>query len=345
MRPIRLFVLVTAVLAAAIASPAAQTSGPYLLALNKGDLTLAIVDPATGQVLARVPSGPDPHEVVASPDGRFAYITNYTQGNGADSTISVVDLVARRALTPIDLGALSRPHGLDMAGGKLYFTAERSKAIGRIDPATNKIDWVLGTGQNGTHMVLASADGNRVFTTNIASASVAIIEPAPQGARGQGRGGGRGPAATEWGVTIVPVGRGAEGFDVSPDGKELWTANAQDASVSVIDLTAKSLAATLPVAFKSANRLKFTPDGKLVLIADLGGHEVIVIDATTRKERTRIEVKGGAAGTQMDPDGSRAFVSIGSENAVAVIDLKSLTVSKWIPTGTRPDGLAWAPSR
>jgi YVTN family beta-propeller protein len=336
--------LIAAVLAAAIAGPAAQTSGPYLLALNKGDLTLAIVDPATGQVLARVPSGPDPHEVVASPDGRFAYITNYTQGNGADNTITVVDLVARKALPPIDLGALARPHGLDMAGGKLYFTAERSKAIGRIDPATNQIDWVLGTGQNGTHMVLASADGNRVFTTNIASASVAIIEPAPQGARGQGRG-GRGPAATEWTVTIVPVGRGAEGFDVSPDGKELWTANAQDATVSVIDLTAKSLAATVPVPFKSANRLKFTPDGKLVLIADLGGHEVIVIDAATRKERSRIEVKGGAAGTQMDPDGSRAFVSIGAQNAVAVIDLKSLTVSKWFETGTRPDGLAWAPAR
>ncbi len=335
-------VALVALLAITLATPTAQTSGPYLLALNKGDLTLAIVDPATGQVLARVPSGPDPHEVVASPDGRFAYITNYTQGNGADNTITVVDLVARKALAPIDLGALARPHGLDMAGGKLYFTAERSKAIGRIDPSTNKIDWVLGTGQNGTHMVLATADGNRVFTTNIASASVAIIEPAPQGTRGQGRG-GRGPAATEWTVAIVPVGRGAEGFDASPDGKELWTANAQDATVSVIDLTTKSLAATVPVPFKSANRLKFTPDGKLVLIADLGGHEVIAIDAATRKERTRIDVKGGAAGTQMDPDGSRAFVSIGSQNAVAVIDLKSLTVSRWIETGARPDGLAWAP--
>ena len=54
-----------------------------LLVLNKGDNTLAIVDAATLQVKGHVPSGPDPHEVVASADGRIAYISNYNQGNGA----------------------------------------------------------------------------------------------------------------------------------------------------------------------------------------------------------------------------------------------------------------------
>src|ERR1700690_753170 len=93
-----------------------------LLVLSKGDHTVAIVDPATLKVLARMPSGPDPHEVAASTDGKFAYVSNY--GGGAFNTITVFDLAAHKTLAPIDLGPLRGPHGLVFVGGKLWFTAE-----------------------------------------------------------------------------------------------------------------------------------------------------------------------------------------------------------------------------
>src|SRR5207244_6571171 len=102
-------------------------------------------DPPSLKVTGSYPSGPGPHEVIASSDGRTAYITNYTRGN----TISMVDLAARKALTPIDLGELTRPHGLDFVGGKLYFTAEGAKVVGRYDPSSRKVDWAL---VNGKHM-------------------------------------------------------------------------------------------------------------------------------------------------------------------------------------------------
>src|SRR5579863_9428797 len=137
-----------------IASTAfAQTSGTTLLALSKSDNTVAIVDPSTLQVLARIASGPDPHEIIASDDGKLAFISNYGGSDSTLNTISVVDLVARKALSPIDLGALRSTHGLAFAGGKLYFTAETNKVIGRYDPASQRVDWVLGTGQDRTHMI------------------------------------------------------------------------------------------------------------------------------------------------------------------------------------------------
>ena len=128
--------LTLAGLAAAVAFSAQGNSTPSstLLVLSKGDLTLATVDPTTLKVLGRVPSGPDPHEVIASTDGRMAYISNY--GGGSFTTITPVDLVAQKALEPIQLGALRGPHGLVFVGGKLWFTAEGSKVIGRYDPAT-----------------------------------------------------------------------------------------------------------------------------------------------------------------------------------------------------------------
>jgi YVTN family beta-propeller protein len=332
--------------AAAFAVSAQTPSTPSLtlLVLSKGDLTLSTVDPSTLKVVGRVPSGPDPHEVIASTNGRTAYISNY--GGGSFNTITPVDLVAEKALEPIQLGAIRGPHGLVFAGGKLWFTAEGSKAIGRYDPATKQVDLVLGTGQNRTHMLYVFPDLNRVVTSNITSASMTLIERATTAGRGGGGGGGRADAAEiNWDETVIPVGRGAEGFDVSPDGKQIWAANAQDGTISVIDVAAKKVIDTVAANVASANRLKFTPDGKRVLVSSLRLPDLAIFDANTRKETKRIPVGRGAAGLEVQPDGARAFVSCTPDNYVAVIDLASEAVAGKIDAGKQPDGLAWAVRR
>jgi YVTN family beta-propeller protein len=324
------------------------TPSPALLVLSKRDRTLSIVDPATLQVVARMPSGPDPHEVEASTDGKLAYISNY--GGGAYNTITVVDLVAQKTLRAIDLGALHGPHGLDYVGGKLYFTAEANKVFGRYDPATGKVDWIMGTGQDRTHMIAVWKDLSRVVTTNVSSATLSIFEvsaggPGPGGPPpgGPPQGGPPPPPRTpQWTQTVVAVGRGSEGFDVAPGGREIWVANAQDGTASVVDVAAKKVVATLAANVRGANRLKFTPDGKLVLISTLGGSDLAVLDAATRHEVQRVKLGRGAAGIQMAPDGSRAFVACTPDDYVAVIDLKTLTVAGRIDAGKEPDGLAWA---
>ena len=329
----------------------AETPSPALLVLSKGDLTLSTVDPTTLQVVGRVPSGPDPHEVIASADGKSAYISNY--GGGAYNTITVVDLINQKAMPTIELGPLRGPHGLTFVGGKLWFTAEGAKVIGSYDPATNKIDWVLGTGQNRTHMIFVADDMKWMVTSNVASASMTFIEktavrpggpPAGQGGGpgGPPPGGPMGQPRTDWNETVVAVGRGAEGFDVSPDGKELWAANAQDGTISIIDLASRKVVQTLDANVKSANRLKFTPDGKLVLVSMLGGPDLAVFDAATRKEAKRIKIGRGAAGIQMQPDGARAFVACTPDDHVVIVDLKSLEVTGHLNAGKGPDGMAWA---
>ncbi len=316
---------------------AEATPATSLLALSKGDLTLAIIDPATNKVIARMPSGPDPHEVIASSDGRFAYISNY--GGGTYNTITPVDLVAQKTLPVIDLGALRGPHGLDFAGGKLYFTAEGAKCIGSYDPATHKIDWILGTGQNRTHMVYVTADQKRFITSNVNSATMTVIEKNFNVGRG-----GRGPQA-DWDETVIPVGRGAEGFDVSPDGREIWAANAQDGTVSILDFNAKKPLQTLDANVNGANRLKFTPDGKLVFVTTLSGPDLTVIDAATRRIVKRIPLGHGAAGILMRPDGQVAYIGCTPDNYIAIVDLKTLEVKGHIDAGKQPDGLAWAVRR
>jgi YVTN family beta-propeller protein len=332
----------------ALLATAAETPAASLLILSKAEQTLSIVDPATLKVVAKMPSGPDPHEVIASTDGKFAYISNY--GGGAYNTITEVDLLAQKTLGAIDLGALRGPHGLMYAGGKVWFTAESAKAIGSYDPTTKKIDWILGTGQGRTHMIYVFDDVKRIFTSNISSATMTLIEKAnpPARAAAPAAPGGqppRPPQPADWSETVIPVGRGAEGFDVAPNGVELWAANAQDGTISVIDIATKKVTATLNANVNGANRLKFTPDGKLVLVSTLSGPDVVILDAATRRETKRVKVGRGAAGIQMQPDGARVFVASTPDNYVSVIDLKTLEVSSRIDAGKQPDGMDWAVRR
>jgi YVTN family beta-propeller protein len=335
-----------------MAQPTPQQS---LLALSKHDHTLAIVDPTTLKVIARAPVGPDPHEVIASSDGKTAYVSIY--GFGRYHALSVIDLVAQKALPDIDTGALNGPHGLAFVGGKLYFTAEGAKSIARYDPASAKIDWIMGTGQNRTHMIYVTPGENHIYTTNVSSATVTILEkvalppmgPPPGAPPAAGMGapppGGPatgGPPRMDWNETVIPVGKGSEGFDVSPDGRELWTANAQDGTLSVIDIPAKKVVATLDAKVFGANRLKFTLDGKRVLISSLRGGDLVVYDAASRKEWKRLPIGHGAAGILIEPSGARAFVACTPDNSIAVIDLKTFEVTGHIDVGGEPDGLAWA---
>jgi YVTN family beta-propeller protein len=327
-----------------------------LLALSKRDHTLSIVDASSLKILSKVPVGEDPHEVIASSDGKTAYVSVY--GGGSLHTINVIDLTTQKRLEDIDTRPLFGPHGLTFVKNKLWFTAEGSKAIGCYDPSTAKIDWVMGTGQDRTHMIYVTNNAKKIYTTNVASGTVSILQdtpvqhgnfPPPKGAAPNGnvppRPSGNFPPGmsphANWEQTIVPVAGGSEGFDVTPDSAELWTASAENGNIYIIDLSAKKVTATIDAKVNGANRLKFTPNGKLVFISSLGSGNLTVFDAKTHMLVKQINIGTGAAGIQMQPDGTRAFVACTSDNYIAVIDIKTLTVVNKIDVGGGPDGLAW----
>ena len=323
-----------------------------LLALSKADHILAIVDPVSLKVIARVPVGQDPHEVVASADGKTAYVSN--MGNGQSHEIDVIDLIAQKALPNIDTRPLYGPHGIIFAGGKVWFTAQDSKAVGRYDPAEARLDWSMGTGQDRTHMLYVTADEQKVYTTNVNAGTVSIIEQKlvhqgpppgmpPPGMQPKDHPYPRPPHDhNDWVETVIPVSKGSEGFDVSPDGREIWTAAADDGKISIIDTGSRKVTATIDAKAIGANRLKFTPDGKRVFISSLRSGDLLIYDAATHKEVKRLNIGHGAAGILMDPDGTRAFVACTGDNYIVVVNLKTLELTgQRIEIGS-PDGMEWA---
>jgi len=300
---------------------------PVLVALNKQDATLAIVDPAAMKVLAKVATGDSPHEVVLSADGKTAFVANYgAQTPG--SSLSIIDVATAKEIRRVDLLPLLRPHGLQMIDGKLYFTAEVNRIIARYDPAANKVDWMMGSGQNATHMIAGSLDQKKFYTANIGSDSITAFEfqnvpPAPSK------------------VTHIPVGKQPEAIDLSPDGKEVWTGLNVDGMVEVIDTAAYKSKEKINIGGRPY-RVKFTPDGKFVVCTMIASKELLIIDAVTKKEAKRIKLESTPMGIVFSANGKTAFVTAGQPDVVLKIDLDKGEVTGRVETGKVPDGIAVA---
>lgn len=310
--------------------PASPAQSTVLVVLNKSDQQAALVDPETYRVLAKLPTGNGPHEAAASPDGRYAYISNYgifakaEQGN----TITVLDLARRAVKSTFNLGSFSRPHGLWVSrdGTRVWVTCEGALAVLELDAATGKVLKAWRTNQLTSHMVVPTPDERKLYVANVGSGTVSVIE------RTSGR------------VTTISTAVGSEGIDVSPDGNEVWVANRTANTLSVISTASDRVAASFPSGGRMPIRAKFTPDGKQVWVSNAGSNTVTVFDAASRQLVATVEVGEVPVGIVITPDGRRAFVANTTANQVTVLDVASRKILHTFSTGKEPDGMAWAAS-
>lgn len=307
-----------------------------LVVLNKSDHEAALVDPADYRVLAKLPTGKGPHEVATSPDGRYAYISNYglfgvfRQGEEPKrepgNTITVLDLKERAVKTTFELGSYTQPHGIWVSrdGERVWVTCEGAQAVLELDAVTGKVLKSWKTNQQTSHMVVPTPDEKKLYVANIGSGSVSVIDRASDA------------------VATVPTGAGAEGIAVSPGGREVWVTNRAANTVSVITTADHKVVATVESGGKMPIRVKFTPDGKQAWVSNARSNTVTVFDATNRRLLATIDVGAVPVGIQMSPDGQRAFVANTNANQVTVIEVPSRKILRTFATGNEPDGMAWA---
>lgn len=296
---------------------------PVLLVLNKHEDTMCYVDPLTLASIARVPAGHDPHEMVITPDQRFAFVSNYAPpGN----TVSVVDLTQRAMRMQIPTEPFIRIHGAAIApdGTHAYFTAGQTGYVVEVDTRADRLTRGIPTHGEISHMVLVSPDGKRIYTANIESRNVSVID------RKSGEL-----------VTQVPCDAGCEGMAFTRDGRFLWAANQDAASITIIDVVTHRVVATMPCPGVPL-RIGLTADGSLALITNwVAEGELVVIDVAQRREVKRLAMGNQPIGVAISPDGRRAFVTNMSSDDIHVIDMDSLSVAACFSTGAGPDAMAW----
>lgn len=325
---VRAFGIFASVILMAGSAVRAQAVKPVLVALNKADATLAIFDPVSMKQTGKVATGFSPHEVVLSADGKTAYVSNYGDGPNPGNSISVIDVAAAKELRRFDTSPLIRPHGLLMLGGKLYFTSETNRIIARYDPAANKIDWMMGTGQNGSHMIVGTADQKNFYTTNIGSDSVTAFHfqnPPPANSQ----------------IIHIPLSPQPEAIDLSPDGKEVWAGLNVDGGIDIVDTATNKQKEKVDTKGRPY-RVKFTPDGRRVLCSIPAAKDLVLIDAVTRKEIKRLKLDTTPIGVAISADGKWAFVTANEPDTVLKIDLEKMEIAGRAEPGKGPDGVAVA---
>jgi YVTN family beta-propeller protein len=310
---------------------ACTATADTLLVVNKRDATLALVDPATMKVTGKIATGEEPHEVAVSEDGKIAVVCNYGTGAKPGTSLTVVDIAAKRELRRFALPGLSRPHGIQAVGSRFYITFEGSRAVARYDAVADRIDWIAGTGQEMTHMLVVARDEKKIYAANVVSNTVSVLDLTN---------------APDVALKQIVVARGPEGIDLAPDNSALWVAGVarrdEEARISVIDPKTDSVVRTIPTKAKLANRLKFTPDGTRVVVSDPGTWQILVFDAATGNVIKTITTAAGPAGIVFTPDGKRLFVACADAGKVQVIDTATWSIAGEVETGAEPDGMAYA---
>jgi len=309
----------------------------YILALSKGDSSLIVLDYQTLKAIKSIPISSDPHEIVTNREGTEAYISHPVL-TGIGSKINVVDLKNLNLKRTIDTKPFYTPHGLSFQSNKLWVTVQGSKAVVLLDLKTDRVEQVFGTGQDFTHLISVRNDGLAFYTTNVESGTVSVYEKKdiapympPTGVLPPNA-----KMRSEWRQDLIEVGLGAEGFDISRDGKELWTAR-PDGHIIVVDLEKKLVKHDINRGVLGLHRLKITPDGNSVCIVSVKTGELLYYNRATLQFMQKQKI-GRGAGIFMDAEQDRMFISCTPDNYIAVIDLKSRQEIKRISIA-RPDGV------
>jgi len=315
------------------ASPAvaAQPAG-VLLGANENEGTLSVIDPEQGLRVAKIAEGGFAgHEVAASPDGRFAYVPIYGDGNagtpGTDGRAVVkIDLASKRVVGRYTFDHGVRPHAavFNPHNGLLYVTTELDHTVSIIDPKTMTLVGAIPTGQVLSHMLVISHDGRFGYTSNIASGSVSVLDLKARKLLG-----------------VVPVSAKIQRIAISADDRMIFTADQTTPRVAVIDTATRQVTRWIQLPAVGMG-VTTTADGRWLLVAIEPTSQLAVVDLKTPAVARTIGLPQYPHETVLSADGKTAYVSCSVAGEVVELRTKDWTVAGQIQSGPFVDGLAWA---
>jgi DNA-binding beta-propeller fold protein YncE len=328
------FLTVVLIALSAVATHSAKAED-LLLVANKGDRTLSIINPRTGEQLAAVPEEDvTGHEVVASADGKLAFVPIYgDSGVGHAGTdgglIRVIDLEKHAIVGTIDFGRGVRPH-CAVIGPKnkmLYVTTELENCISIIDPKILQVVGAVPTGQPESHMLAISSDGKTGYTANVGPGTVSVLDMK------------NGKV-----LKIIPISKTTQRISISPDDKWVFTSDQTKPRLVVIDTKKNEVVKWIEMPGTGYGTAA-TPDGRWLIVALNTINQVAFIDLQKMQVTQTLDVPKSPQEVLVRPDGRFAYVSCDASKQVAVIDLEKMKIEKLIAAGKGADGLAWASAK
>ncbi len=257
--------------------------------------------------------------------------------NQFEHTALLVDPETRREVAKVVVGVNGHEVAVSKDGRFAYIPIYGNAGVGKpgtdgtsidvVDIRERKLAYTIDLGKPlRPHEPAIGPDG-RLYVTAELSQSLDVIDP-----------------ATHKVIAENPTGQPeSHMFVITPDGSRAYTANVHAGTVSVLDLVQHSLITTIPVS-KIVQRIAIQPNGRYVFTHDQAAPRIAVIDTSTNKVSSWIDLPESAYSSEPTPDG-RWLVAAGLKGHIFVIDLQAGKLAKTFDAPTalgkvliRPDG-------
>jgi YVTN family beta-propeller protein len=298
-----------------------------IVALSHTDHTAYELDPATGKILHQFTAVDQPHEGIASADGKtfYAAIPNGPHVVVLDATTFKERLkIESPFFKSSKPNGSSSPHGIALTndGSKLYVGLENADIPGIvvIDTKTNsvikKIDVVL----RGGHFLAIQPATDKLYYPMREDNRVLVID-----------------TKSDRITKVIALEGGPVGVGFAPNG-DVWIHNDGDGTVHVIDGKKDEIVKSLKGLGQGAGRMAVSADGRWAASTHSGSQDVAIINAATKEVAATVKLGRGPGFPLFSPDGKKLYVMNSGEGDVAVVDLQEMKVSARYSVGVNPFG-------
>lgn len=249
-----------------------------------------------------------------------------------DNAITVIDGLTLEVKRTFAVG--KRPRGITFShdGKQLFVCASESDSVQVYATEGDKHLHDLPSGADPEQFAL-SPDGAKLFIANEDDAITTIVD-----------------VATRQVVKQVDVGVEPEGMAVSPDNRIAVTTSETTNMAHIFDATTYERLADVLVPARPRHAIFTSDSRKLWVSSEIGGTVSIIDMASRTVEKTVAFSIDGVSRDAIQPvgiafkrDSTLAFVALGPANRVAVIDMKTAEVIKYVLVGQRVWHVALSP--
>jgi YVTN family beta-propeller protein len=290
------------VAAAGLFSPAVHANN--VIVLNSGEATLSLIDETTRQVVSTVPTGKEPHHLMATPDNASLIVANSVSNNllFVDPKTGKPQRWIENIEDPYQIGFSPDRKWLVTTGLRLdrldiyHFDGRDPTLVKRLPLAVMP-----------SHMAFTN-DSKTVFVTLQVSGELAAIDLPTQTVKWKmklgkvpaglwmtpgekylliGMTGADYVAVVDWRnqkiVKTIPTGKGAHNFRSLADGRHVAVSNRVASTISIIDEESLTNVGDITGLMPGPDDMELTADKRYLWVTFRFAKHVGIIDLTTRK--------------------------------------------------------------
>jgi len=242
---------------------------------------IGVIDLASGAVVRKYQSGPDPEAFAISADGKMLFVSNEDT-----SEMSALDLDSGSVKAHVNVGV--EPEGVTVGpdGRTVYVACEGSNEVVAIDTRTFQVLAHLETGAR-PRSVAFTKDGSTGFVTNENSGVLTVFDAAARKVTGTIQIPRR-PAS--------PTPPRPMGQVLSPDGLRLFVSLGRAKGIAIIDTEQRTVAGTIDDVGDRPWGVAISADGRELYTANGPSGDVSVVDVASGKTAARIKIGGSPWG-------------------------------------------------